>query len=255
MATGRTVSKWLRLWGNGYPLCGYTQTVGPLVHSFDEVDVTTVCDSAKGYLPGMCSINMGTLVGVFDNTATSGLHALASGANSVWDMLIALGIRAEPAQGDPVFMGKFLQTSYQAAEAGGAVIANAKFTSWDANDRPTYNQPWGVLLHASSAVTAVNSSTGVDGGASSALGGYMMVQVLAGNGTATLKVQHAAVNADGSFADLGGCTTGVVSMATPFAQIYNTTAVTTTVNQFTRWQIVLGTATSVTFLLSFARGR
>lgn len=255
MATGRTVSRWLRLWGNGYPLCGYTQTAGPLTHAFDEVNVTTVCDPMKGYLPGACNINMGTLVGVFDNTATSGLHVLANGANSVWDMLIAIGIRGEPAQGDPVFCGKFLQTSYQAQDAGGAVVANANFTSWDGNDRPAYDEPWGVLLHASSAVTAVNSAVGVDGGAATTAGGYMMVQVLAGNGTATIKTQHAAVNNDGGFADLGGCTTGSVSMATPFAGIYNTTAVTTTVNQYLRWQIALGTATTVTFLLGFVRGR
>ncbi len=82
-----------------------------------------------------------------------------------------------------------------------------------------------------------------------------MAQVLAGNGTATIKTQHAALNLDGSFADLGGCTTGVVDCSSPFAGIYNTTAVTTTVNQYLRWQIVLGTATSVTFALAFVRGR
>jgi len=255
MATGRTAPKWLRIYGNGYDLSGYSRTFGPLVHVYDEADLTTIADAAKGFLPDKVNVGIGELNGVFDNTATSGLHVLANAGNSVWDMMVAIGIRAVPAQGDPTYTGKFLQTDYTAAEDGGAVVANVPFGMWDGGDLPAYDEVWGVLLHANSAVTAVNTAIGVDGLAATTAGGYMMYQVTAGNGTATLKVQHAAVNVDGSFADLGGATTGSINCAVVSAGIVNTTLITTAVSQFLRWQIVLGTATTVTFLLSFVRGR
>ncbi len=81
----------------------------------------------------------------------------------------------------------------------------------------------------------------------------MMYQVLAGNGTATLKVQDAATNTNPSFADLTGATTGVITCAAGvhgFVQL----GVTATVRQFLRWQIVWGGATSVSFALGFMRG-
>jgi len=121
-----------------------------------------------------------------------------------------------------------------------------------------YPNPWGHLLRSTAAaVTAVNSSTGIDDdgitAAATAFGGYMLYQVIAGDGTATIKVQHAAANLDGSFADLGGCTTGVIDCSTPKYGIVATTAKTTTVNRYLRWQVVLGTASTLTFALAFHR--
>ena len=255
MATGRTLSRFMRVYGGGYDLSGDVRTIGALPWSYDAPDITTITDGSKNHLLGMPTIGGFGFVGIMNSTATTGLHTLTSAGTTNWDIMVPVGIRAAPAQGDPVWMGKFPQKSYKPSDDTGAVIAALEFGTWDGGDLAAYNNPWGTLLHANSAVTAVNSAVGVDGGAASALGGYMMVQVFAGNGTATIKVQHASTNADGSFGDLGGCTTGVVSMETPFAGIYNTTALTTSVSQYTRWQIVLGTASSVTFALAFARGR
>jgi hypothetical protein len=113
-----------------------------------------------------------------------------------------------------------------------------------------YARPWGVLLHAKAARTAANTATGLDQLAQTLKGGFMMYHVFAGNGTAAVKVQHADTNLNGSFADL--LTSGVIDCATPKSGIVQLSK-SATVERYTRWQIALGTATTVTFAIAFNR--
>ena len=50
--TGRTLFKHSRVYIHGYDVSGYTRAYGPLDWTFDEVDLTALTDSVKGYLPG-----------------------------------------------------------------------------------------------------------------------------------------------------------------------------------------------------------
>lgn len=238
----------------GYDLSCYSRNIGPLMVDYNAVDVTAdMCEAVRGYLPDAPTISPGTLNGVMDNTATSGLHVTAStwpGTGKV--VTVALGIRAVPAAGDPVFHGQFQLNSYQALESGGAITVTAPFGGYDETAIIRHTNPWGLLLHANSAVTAVNDQAGIDGGAASTGGGYMVYHVLAGDGTATIKVQDAAVNNDGGFADLSDATTGVIDCSARSSGIV-ALAIGATVRQYLRWQIVLGTADTVTFVLSFTR--
>lgn len=255
MATGRTVNKFTRVYLDGYDMSGYSRTVGPLGTTFDEAELTALSDGPKGYLPNHCNLSFGALNGIFDNTATSGLHVVASGAGTKRTLTAAIGVKAIPAQGDPVFCGQWNQKAYQASDDGGAVVATLPFETWPSDAASLlYQKSWGTLLHANSAVTAANTAVGVDDyGAATTLGGYMVYHVLAGDGTATITVQHAATNADGNFANLGGCTTGSVDFSTVASGMVGTTTRTTSVSRYLRWQIALGTATTVTFVLSFVR--
>lgn len=253
MATGRTLNRWARTYIGGYDMSGYTRNIGPLTWSYPTPDLTVQSDAVRGGLPDTPEISPGTLNGVMDGDA-AGLFATYGAGGTGRILTAAFGIRTAPAQGDPVFCGRFGQLDYQGAEAGGAMYTTVPFGMADMATLQSYDKPWGTLLHANSAATAVNSATGVDDfGAATTYGGYMVYHVLAGNGTATIKVQHASTNSDGSFADLGGCTTGVTDFSSVASGIVNTTAKTTTVNRYLRWQIVLGTATTVTFVLSFIR--
>lgn len=249
--SGRTVSRWARVYMDGYDVSGYARSIGALDWTFDEANLTAISDSIKGYLPAMCNISPSSINANLDNTA-GGLHETFAlpGSRIV---TIALGIRATPTAGDPVYVGRFQQKDYLASEDAGAMVVNMNFDGWDAANPAVYDCPWGILAHAAGAETAVNSATGVDGLAASAFGGYMVYQVLAGNGTATLKMQDAATNLNASFADLSGATSGVIDCTTPKAGLIALSR-TATVRQFTRWQIVLGTATTVTFALAFVRG-
>jgi hypothetical protein len=232
----------------------YSRTIGPLVADFGMADLTAdMCDAVRGYLPDTPNLSPGTLNGVFDNTATSGSHAVLSTPGTSRIVTVALGIRAAPAQGDPVFHGDFLQTGYQAVESGGAITTTIPFGGYDQTGTILHTNPWGKLLHANSAVTAVNAAVGIDDyGAATALGGYMVYHVLDGDGTATIKVQDAAVNNDGGFADLSGATTGVIACDAVSSGIV-ALAIGATVRRYLRWQVVLGTANTVTFVLSFTR--
>lgn len=250
MTIGRTVNKHTRVYADGYDLSGDTRTIGPLAWTFDEGDLTCLPDEVKGALPGHATLGIGTLNGVFSNTATTGLHTVMSTAGVKRTVMIPIGIRTAPAQGDPVYMGQFEQSGYQQEEA----YVNIPFALPSVtNTTLLYDKPWGWLLHAKGAETAVNTAIGIDDiGASTAFGGYMMYQVFAGNGTATIKVQDAATNLNASFADLSGCTSGSINCATVQSGIIAVSK-TATVRRYLRWQIVFGTATTVTFALSFVR--
>jgi len=260
MATGRTKQKWFRLYADGYDLSGMSRDIGPFGLEHDAPDLTVWTDQVKGYLKGHTQTNLGAYNAVFDNTATTGLQAVLNASGQLRNVLIAMGIRAAPANGDPCFGGQFLQSGYQAQDDGGALVVNIPFAGWDASSVSLqYAAGFGQLLHANSAETGVNSSAGFDnlaGAVSTGSGGVMVYHVLASSNaahTATLKVQDAAVNADGSFADLSSATTGVITVTAGVSGMVALSA-TATVRQYLRWQIVLGTATSVTFLLAFMRG-
>jgi len=262
MATGRTLNKYYRVYAGGYDLSGFGREIGPIGIEVEEADLSAWMDPVKGYLKNRAQVGIGTLNAVLDNTATTGIHAVMGTAGIKRDILIALGIQAAPAAGDPAFMGQFAQSGYQEVDNGGAMTVTIPFEGWDgiANSM-LYAPGWGVLLHPNAAETGVNAGTGFDNptGGQTLNGGLMAYHVLASSGpshTATLKVQDAATNTNPSFADLSGATTGVITVTAGVSGLIAlpTTGAGATVRQFLRWQIVLGTATSVTFLIGFVRG-
>lgn len=256
MATGRTKPRWTRVYVDGFDMSGYTRSIGPLEWTYDEVDMTCIGDTVKCYLGAHPQVSVGTLNAVFDNTATVGVHTVLQSAGSIRNVLVAQGIRAVPADGDPCFGGQFEQGAYT-TEQSGAVFVNVPFqgVAGEATSR-LYADPWGVLLHANAArtsATGVNTAVGFDNysGGATAKGGFMLYMVTAGDGTATLSVQDAAVNNDGGFATLTGATTGSINCA---VKQYGVVIPTTmTVRQYLRWQIAFGSATTVTFITAFMR--
>lgn len=250
----RTVEKFTRVYVGGYDLSGYARSVGPLELSHDEADLTTFTDTVKGYLRNHAQANVGTLNTVMEDTATTGTHAvMAARAGAAQTVTVAIGMNAAPAAGDPVFGGTFTMKSYTPEDAGGAAVVSAQFSGW-ASDAASllHASPWGVLLHASGAETAANTGTGVDNptAASTTKGGFLVYQVLAGNGTATISVDDSANNS--AFSALSGATTGSIAVGTVQAGIV-ALAPTATVRRYLRWQIAFGTATTCTFVLSFHR--
>jgi len=257
---GRTTSKWMRAYVDGYDLSGYARSLGPSGVTMGEADLSTMTDPVKGYLPLQGDVVAGEFNAVLDNTTVVTPHAILSAGQGLRTLTYAFGDRAAPVQGNPVFAGQFEQLMYQAQEDGGAVTVTVGFKATARGALGQYFNPFGVLLHPMGAETAVNSAIGVDdtGIASSTLrGGYLVYHVttFATAGNFTIKVQDAAANVDGSFADLAGATTG--SLSTGTIPCHGAIAIgnTATVRQFLRWQIVLATTTSLTFALSFIRAR
>ncbi len=254
MATGRTLNKHSRIYMDGYDMSGYSRNIGELDWSFAELEGTAITDAVVGMLLGHATINPGTLNGNFDNTATVGLHVIANGAGVKRNLMIPIGIRAAPAAGDPVWCSQNEQNTYKAViDNAGQVGVTINFSPWSSRgDTLQYDKPWGNLIHANGAETAVNAGTSDhDYGAQTTKGGYMMYQAFAADGTATIKVQDASTDSDPSFGDLAS--SGVIDpSSTPVSAIVPL-SLTATVERYTRWQIVLGTATTVTFALAFVR--
>jgi len=258
--TGRTLLKYVRVYIDGYDMSGYSRSVGPLAWEFEEVDLTCpMADAAKGYLPGQPTITPTELNGVFDNTATSGLHAVASVQNDDRVVLVAIGDRAAPVAGNPAFMGEFMQGGYHAEEDAGAVVAKVPFGPWEGSSLIDYGQPWGTLAHPNAAADSDGSDSDdfQDYGDSdgSAFGGYMVWHVTAGDGTATITMEHSTTEDDSDAAAISGLTTGEIDCSSVQTGVAVTTSRTQQINQYTRWQISMNTATSVTFALGFVRAR
>lgn len=249
----RTVTKHTRFYMDGYDLSGYSRSVGALEVTMDTQEEAAFTDGVKNVLPNHATVNIGTLNGYFDNTATSGLHVIANGAGVIRNVMIPIGFLAAPTAGDPVFCGQFEQQGYY-QEGDVNAYVSIPFGGWSGSASTLlYNKPWGSLLHPNGAETAVNTATGIDDrGAATTSGGYFVYQVFAGNGTATIKVQDAATNTNPSFSDLSGATSGSIDCSTVK---YGLVALgtTATVRRYLRWQIVLGTATTVTFASAFVR--
>ena len=252
-----------RIYVNGYDLSGYSRNIGPLSKKYEDIVDDAITYSTKKHWIGQSSISPGTLNGMLDDTASSGLHAVMNSAGVTCDLLTAIGKQAAPADGDIAFCGQFLHREYLAGESGGLGSATINFGDGQyATSSLDYKDPWGRLLCAYAAKTAANTATGYDNyiQASTALGGWMMYQVFAAAGTgsitATLKVQDADANENGSFGDL--LSSGELSLGSdgtftgPFSGVV-ALAKTATVKQYTRWQIAFGTATSVTCAIAFMR--
>ena len=250
----RTVLKHTRIYIGGYDSSPYTGTVGPLTQEFGECEFAALSDDVKNVLPNQANITPGTLNGVFDNTATSGLHILMNDAGGKNVVSIPIGFRAAPAAGDPVFCGEFEQMSYTAEPGDTCVTATIDLGRWsNTATSKAYDKPWGHLLHANAAATAANSATGagVDGGASSSAGGFFVYHVTSGDGTATLSVDDSAD--DSSYTALSDATSGELDCSSVQSGIV-ALATDATVRQYLRWQISLNSAETVTFVSSFVRG-
>jgi hypothetical protein len=77
--------------------------------------------------------------------------------------------------------------------------------------------------------------------------------IFSSDGTVTVKCQHASANNDGSFADLTGATSGSVDATSTPQHGLAALSTSLTVNRYLRWQISLGTATTVTFAAALIR--
>jgi len=254
MATGRTgLNRW-RVYVDGYDMSGHSRSFGPLACTFDEGVDDAISLSVKARMTASAMVSFGNLNGIFDNTATSGIHTVMASSSAVTrDVLAACGFASAtaPANNDPCFAGQFDQLGYYGNPADNPVTATIPFANTSGlADNLAYAKPWGVLLHANAAATAANSATGLDQTAQTTKGGWMMYHVLAGDGTAAIKVQDASTNSDGSFGDL--LSSGTIDCSSPTSGVV-ALAKTATVDRYVRWQVALGTATTVTFVLGFFR--
>jgi hypothetical protein len=148
------------------------------------------------------------------------------------------------------------QTKYK-ARGEGIVNTTIEFAGVDIANALLYRCFWGHMLHVMGSETGANTSTtSVNNGASSALGGWLMYHItsITGTGTVTISVDDSANGTD--FSALSGATSGAIATASAPTSGIVQLGVTATVRQYLRWQIALGgSATACTFALSFIRSK
>jgi hypothetical protein len=256
MAVGRTVNKFSRVYVDGYDLSGHTRSIGPLACTFQEGNDDPLTADVIGTWLGQATISCGTINAMFDNTLLTGMHPILKTPPAKRAVMVPIGIRAAPAQGDPVFCGQFQQSDYMTDPGATPSALTIKFSPSAADSASlAYADPWGILLHANSYTSDLNTANGIDCGAATSDGGYMMCQIFASSGaghTGNIIVEDAAI-AGGPYATL--VNTGVIDIGTAPAGYIVPLATTATVRQYIRWQVAWGTATNVTFALAFVRGR
>lgn len=252
----RTHLKHWRAYIDGVDVSGYSRQIGSLNWMFGAEPDAALTDGVKNILIGQGDIQANALNAFVDND-TAGLFALAgTGSNDhgTRNVMYAMGANAEPTEGNSIFAWKFEQTAYYVEPGTGFMVVNVPFGGASYASTLTYKKPWGILLHAKAARTAVNSATGVDdNGAATALGGVFVYQLFSSNGTVTLKAQDAATNSDGSFSDLSGATSGSVDASAAPKSGMVAISTTATVRRYIRWQLAFGTASTATFALGFIR--
>jgi hypothetical protein len=256
MATGRTLTDYERLYIDGFDQSGYVMDTGEQGIEFQEFDTLCLSDAITGALLGKPAVTFGPVNGVFDNTATSGLHVLSVAAQGARrNLLLARGVMAAPAMGDDVFAAPMYQVAYKAA-GNQVVSARMDFAGPDITAAMAYTKYWGKLLHAYGSETGANAAnTNVDNGAATAAGGWLMYQIrsITGAGSVTLSIDDSANGT--AWLALSGATSGAIATASAPTSGIVQLATNATVRQYLRWQIAFGgSATACTFVLGFMRG-
>jgi len=127
--TGRTVSKHSRVYIDGYDMSEYTVSIGALTWTFITSEKASLTDEVKNSLPCHAEISPNTLSGFLDNT-TNGLHELLNGGTGTRTVMIPIGMRAAPVEGDPVFAGQFEQLDYMSSGDDCFVNATVNLYAW-----------------------------------------------------------------------------------------------------------------------------
>ena len=256
MAQTRTTQQWLRAYVDGYDVSGYARQVGEMGGEAQASEDAALTDGVKNVLVGQSEIGLDT-INVFLDPVTAGPHAALKTTDVNRIVMVPIGMGAAPALGNPVFAAELNHVGFKALVENNYAVEHLKFGKTRVGAAElNYPQCWGKLLLPKTTLASptVNSATGLDDyGAATAKGGFAVFMLFSSNGTVTLKAQDAAVNADGSFADITGLTSGSIdATTTPVASVV-ALATSANVRRYLRYQVAWGTATSAVAAVAFVR--
>jgi hypothetical protein len=251
----RTHKRFTRIWVDGFDMSPTIKDAGSHGIAWDAPAAAAYADQIYNTSHGFSSIVAGPYQSFFDNTATYGFHTVFKDDPTAGrTVMVAYGNLVEPTSGSTMFMGKFEQSAYLAAE-GDTWVASTLALSNSFQGALQYAKCFGSLLHGKTAETAVNTAVGIDDrGAATTLGGLFGYMLFSSNGTVTLKGQDAATNTNPSFADISGATSGVIDASSSPKFGIISLANTATIRRYLRWQLAFGTATTATFAIGLVRG-
>lgn len=171
MATGKTNTRWYRLYVGSYDLSGVSRSLGSFGVSYDETPVNGWADGVVNYTLGHPTLTFDGYQAVFSNANTVTVASTDVGPDTSLKTLdeskpvtLEMGIRAVVAAGDPAFLFQSRKAEYTIA-GDGPVMVGARFPH---DTTYLYSKPWGYALvpYLSAGTTATTNYSSVDLGAS-----------------------------------------------------------------------------------------
>jgi len=233
------LTRWARMYINGYDLSGDSRNVNQLLDEFAEAEMPGWANSVKNYLSGhRATGGRGYQALINDDTAGS-LTALKTAGAKVVSLF--LGSSAEPVVGDAAYLLSAAEMSNIAGFDGNAGVISSDFLPVSGAEA----SPHGKVIFPKTAVSATGSGASVDNGASSANGWHANIHVFAtASGNYTFTIEHSSNGSDwttlGTFTINGSAMTGEALSGTG------------TVNRYVRLTRTR-TGGSCTFAVAFAR--
>ena len=137
MATGKTDNKYIVIIYGGQTIDCSIQAVDGVGITYDQTDVTGLCNAIKEYVQGQGNVSV-SLSGTLSNTATTGSHTVIeplNGDTTGSTLTVQYGIRAAPTTGDPEFnvtsMGVFGYTLSGTSWTATLMPLPGATASWD----------------------------------------------------------------------------------------------------------------------------
>jgi hypothetical protein len=253
----RTHLKYCRAYVSGYDVSGNSRSFGTLGYGFDNTPDASLTDDCKNIVNGQMTIQVDPLNAFLapETSPAIGSHELLKSGAGTHTYTIAYGALAVPAQGDFIFSTPTEQASYK-SEGVAVNIGWGGPTSTNTLQALGFGCPFGRLLHAKSAVTAVNSAIGIDdyGATPPSLGGIFVYHLFSSDVSVTLTVEDSDTNSDAAFTASGAiATSGSITAAVTPKHGMVATSATLAVKRYLRWQIAFGSAGTATFLCGFHR--
>lgn len=198
--TGKTATRWYRLWVDGYSMSGLARSIGSMGVEYRPDRVTGWQDPAESHTLGHPAVKFENLEVVF----SSGNTYSSADAGS-WDVLndfgervitLAMGIRDYIVEGDPCFLATQEQTKFESSAGNGSVLVRADFRQ--GITRP-YANPFGFALVARVAggLQATTEFDVIDLGSAHSAGAVAHLHTYGGVGTVNwaFTIEHSTTGA------------------------------------------------------------
>ena len=249
MAGKNKTLRWMRLYVGGYDLSGDSRTFSSLDNFFDEADLTGWNEAVYNFLAGSPRhTGVRGYQALLNDTASSGAHSLlkqVAATPNTNRLSLLFGGGAAPAIADPAYIMASAQMGDVRGLEGLSPILTCDFLPDAAQFTNVEENPFGVVLHPATSLSATTNGTSVNNGGSSANGGHANLHItVTSGGTWAFKIQHSPN--DSAWADL------ITFTADGSAITSEQGNVSGTIDQYTRF-VATRTSGTVTPICTLAR--
>ena len=237
--------KYTRLFLKSGDISGDSRTVSRVGVEAGGVDITTWDDKVDVFREGRASASMRGYQALLNTDSRRSWDLLDNAPSNNQAFTLALGGGGEPDTGDPAYLMYGLQLSNIVSDQDGILVITTDFLQ-DALKSPYYD-PFGHVLHGTSAVTATTNHPSIDYGVATTKGAFALLHVINGGGDWSFVIQHSTNKIT--------WTTLMTFLNDGSSEGYESQSTTGTVNKHTRLRQTQSGTGSVEAIVSICRGK